>query len=70
LSITGHYIDAPVDRPDDWKLKTEQLAFEEIEGRHTGKNVALILTRTANRYKLNGKVRSFLIYLSSVLNTT
>ena len=59
LSITGHYIDAPIDQPNNWKLKTEQLAFETIEGRHTGKNIASILTHTVKRYELNGKVRIF-----------
>jgi hypothetical protein len=56
LSITGHYIDGPIDRPNDWVLKTEQLSFETIEGRHTGKNIASILTCTVYRYELNGKV--------------
>lgn len=59
MSITGHYIDAPIDQLNNWKLKTEQLAFETIEGRHTGKNIASILTRTVKRYELNGKVRRF-----------
>ena len=56
LSITGHYIDAPADRPNDWELKSEQLAFQEIEGRHTGKNIAQILSRTVDRYGIHGKV--------------
>jgi hypothetical protein len=60
LSITGHYIDAPADRPGDWKLVAEQLAFENIEGQHNGKNIALILTCMVNWYDLHGKVR--LIY--------
>jgi hypothetical protein len=57
LSVTGHYIDAPVDRPNDWELKTEQLAFETIKGRHNGKNIASMLTRTVARYELNHKVK-------------
>jgi hypothetical protein len=68
LSITGHYIDAPIDQPNDWELKTEQLAFETIEGRHTGKNIALILTRTVNCYELNGKVKQSSLITSSKLN--
>ena len=35
----------------------EQLAFETIEGWHTGKNIASILTHTVNHYELNGKVK-------------
>ena len=59
ISITGRYIDASVDRPNDWELKAEQLAFETIEGRHTSINIALILARTVSRYGLNGKVGWF-----------
>jgi len=57
LSITGHYIDAPIDWLNDWVLKTEQLSFETIEAQHTGKNIASILTCTVNHYELNGKVK-------------
>ena len=70
LSITGHYIDLPPDNPNNWELKTEQLAFEEIHGRHSGKNIAQILTRTVDRYELRGKVNiwydfsfNFLIFI-------
>jgi len=59
LSITGHYIDAPADCPNDWVLKTEQLSFEEIKGRHTGKNMAEILSCTVDRYQIHGKVSHF-----------
>jgi hypothetical protein len=31
-----------------------------IEGRHTGKNIASILTRTVERYELHGKVKEYL----------
>jgi hypothetical protein len=58
LSITGHYIDAPPNQPNEWKLKTDQFAFVTIEGRHTGKNIASILAQTVNRYGLCGKVRA------------
>ena len=56
LSITGHYINSPPDNADNWELKTEQLAFKELHGRHSGKNIAQILTRTVDRYELRGKV--------------
>jgi hypothetical protein len=68
LSITSHYIDAPIYRPNDWELKMEQLAFETIEGRHTGKNIALILAHMVNHYKLNGKVKQSSLITSSKLN--
>ena len=59
LSITGHYINAPTDRPGDWVLKSEQLAFDMIKGHHTGKNIAQILVRRVDRYNLRGKASQF-----------
>jgi hypothetical protein len=69
LSLTAHFIDAPADHPDAWELKTEQLLFQEIQGRHTGKNMADILGRALERYDLRGKV-SFILTLISVSLTT
>ncbi|KAG0696310.1 hypothetical protein DFH29DRAFT_813150, partial [Suillus ampliporus] len=63
LSVTGHYVHAPPDRPDDWKLQTEQLAFVPIEGRHSGANMANLLVRTVDRYGLREKVS---IYFYSI----
>jgi len=59
LSLTAHFIAAPVDRPNAWELKTDQLIFQEIQGRHTGKNMGDILSYALDRYDLRGKVRSF-----------
>jgi hypothetical protein len=56
LSLTAHYIHASVDRPNAWVLMSEQLLFQEIKGRHTGKNMAEILGNALDRYKLTGKV--------------
>lgn len=56
LSVTAHYITAPPDKPDDWVLRTEQLAFKCIEGRHTGKNMARILADIIDCYGLRKKV--------------
>lgn len=56
ISLTAHYIDAPSDCPNAWHLKSEQLLFQEIQGRHTGKNMAEILSRALERYELHGKV--------------
>lgn len=39
LSLTAHYIDAPTDCPNAWFLKSEQLLFQEIQGRHMGKKL-------------------------------
>jgi hypothetical protein len=66
LSLTAHFISAPADCPDVWELKTDQLIFQEIQGRHTGKNMVDILSQALDRYNLWGKVRlvwhSFLFY--------
>jgi hypothetical protein len=56
ISLTAHYIYTPVDRPNAWELRSEQLLFQEIQGRHTGKNMGEILSRAVDRYKLRGKV--------------
>jgi hypothetical protein len=57
LSVTGHYIAAPKDRPHDWELKSEQLAFTHFEGNHSGANMANVLICTVDRYDLRNKVR-------------
>jgi hypothetical protein len=36
LSLTAHYIDSPTDKPQEWELKMEQLAFTPIRGNHSG----------------------------------
>lgn len=59
ISVTAHYIDTPADQPHAWRLKCEQLAFEEIKGRHTGENLADILARTLDDYRLHGKIGWF-----------
>lgn len=68
LSLTSHFIDAPADHPNAWELKSDQLIFQEIQGRHTGKNMADILSRALDRYDLCGKVRGF-TFLSVSLTT-
>lgn len=70
LSLTAHYIDAPVDRPSAWALRSEQLIFQEIQGRHTGKNMADILSRVLDRYGLRGKVGWFTSDGAAVNRTT
>jgi hypothetical protein len=44
LSLMAHYIDAPIDSLSSWQLKSEQLIFQQIEGKHTGKNMAEFLS--------------------------
>jgi hypothetical protein len=59
LSLTVHYIDVPTDCPDVWELRSEQLIFQEIQGRHTGKNMADLLGHALDWYGLCSKVRWF-----------
>jgi hypothetical protein len=54
--MTGHYIFAPADKPQEWKLKAEQLAFKHIKGNHSGANISKILVNTLDHYKLHKKV--------------
>jgi hypothetical protein len=70
LSLTAHYIDAPVDFPDVWELKSEQLIFQEIHRRHTGKNMADLLGRALDRYGLHSKVGWFTSDGAAVNRTT
>jgi len=56
LSVTAHYIDAPADKPQEWALKTEQLAFTPIEGNHSGANIGKILIETIDNYGIRDKV--------------
>ena len=58
LSLTAHYIYVPTDKLNAWELKSEQLMFQEIHGRHTGVNMAAILGQALDRYRLHGKVQS------------
>jgi hypothetical protein len=56
LSVTGHYITASEDRPQDWELKLEQLAFMHFEGNHSGVNMVNVLIHTIDCYNLHNKV--------------
>jgi hypothetical protein len=56
ISLTVHYIHAPADHPNAWELKSEQLLFQVIQGRHTGKNMVEILGSALDRFKLHSKV--------------
>lgn len=59
LSITAHYIDSPTDTPQEWELKTEQLAFTPINGNHSGANIGRILIETIDKYGIRTKVGWF-----------
>lgn len=50
IAITAHYIN------DDWELKSELLAFEELEGSHTGENLAEVLYTILDLHRIKHKV--------------
>ena len=56
LGITAHYIYSPLDKPQQWVLKTDQLAFTPITGNHSGKNIAKILLEAIDAFDLREKV--------------
>jgi len=50
LAITSHWIDR------EYKLRSELLAFSEIDGNHSGENIAHELLEVLERYKIQEKV--------------
>jgi hypothetical protein len=56
LNINDPYISSPPDRPNDWEIITDELAFMKIDGRHMGDNLGSAILKTRDRYRLRGKV--------------
>jgi hypothetical protein len=50
MSVTAHYIAAPEASPQEWELRSVQIALTRVEGRHTGENLARILVRVIDKY--------------------
>ncbi|KAJ6551552.1 hypothetical protein B0H19DRAFT_1297047 [Mycena capillaripes] len=46
----------PADRPNEWELMTEELAFMKLEGRHTGANIGKAVVETIDHYGMSNKV--------------
>jgi hypothetical protein len=59
LSLSAHYIDSPADKPQEWELKTEQLAFTPIHGNHSGANIGQILIENIDKYGIHTKLGWF-----------
>jgi hypothetical protein len=51
-----HYVDSPVDKPHQWVLKEDQLAFAPLEGHHTGVNIASLIVSVLSEYGISEKV--------------
>ena len=56
LSVTGHYTSAPPDKPNKWAVRSHQLTFVLLEGRHSGANIGNLLVRVMDRYDIRTKV--------------
>jgi hypothetical protein len=56
LAITAHYVDALSDQPLEWELKSKLLGFEELQGSHTGANVAVKIIEVLDQYDIRNKV--------------
>jgi hypothetical protein len=55
LVITAHYIDAPPDSPDSWRLASDVLAFEHLPGAHNGVNLASAIACVVDRFDIRSK---------------
>lgn len=69
LSITAHYIDSPVGKPQEQKLKSEQLAFTTINGNHGGSNIVRILIKAIDDYGIHNKMGWFMANNTTNNNT-
>jgi hypothetical protein len=56
LSVTAHYIDTLVDKPQQWVLKSDQLVFMPVIGNHSRANIGKILMEAIGEYNLRDKV--------------
>jgi hypothetical protein len=67
LSVTAHYINSPTDKPQEWELKMEQLAFRLIKGNHSGTNIGGILIKVIDKYDIHKKVSIYVVVLTVYL---
>jgi hypothetical protein len=56
LAITAHYIDALSDQPLEWELKSKLIGFEELQGSHSGANIAVKVIEVLDQYDIRNKV--------------
>ena len=67
LSVTAHYISAPVDKPQQWELRSDQLTFTPIVGNHSRENITKILIETVDEYGIQSRVLLYFLHLVSLL---
>ncbi|KAK2459325.1 hypothetical protein APHAL10511_008680 [Amanita phalloides] len=56
LAVTAHYIDTPPDQLNEWQLKSKVLALEELQGHHTGENMATKIIKVLEQYEIQDKI--------------
>jgi len=56
LAITTNYIDVPSDQPSEWELKSKLMGFKELQGSHSGANIAVDIVEVLDKYNIRNKV--------------
>ena len=59
IAITAHYIITET-QGDAWELEEELFAFQEIEGQHSGENLAEYIFKVLDKFEILEKVQFFL----------
>jgi len=49
LGVTVHWIHSTQESPMEWSLCTLLLAFQEVKGNHSGKNLAKVVMESSNQ---------------------
>jgi hypothetical protein len=70
MSVTGHWIGNTKAAPQDWTLRQAQLALVEVDGRHTGNNLARLVVQVIDRYGIRSKVHHSFYGSRAICNTT
>lgn len=64
LAVTSHYID------EDWELHADLLSFEELDGSHTGENIAEVLYNIVDKAGIKEKVSYLFCFFEFVTINT
>ena len=59
LGVTVHWVHSTPESPMEWSLHTLLLTFREVEGNHSGNNLAKIMMEIFNEAGLSSKVCRF-----------
>jgi hypothetical protein len=51
-----HWVHSPKESPTEWSLRTLLLAFREVKGNHSGKNLAKVVMKILQEAGLTSKV--------------